>query len=130
MRFTNSTRTNIIEKIDDILVDVINVNVGIAHHKLDELYELISKIEVTPIDSKIKEDVQAKVFRIIAEKLGVYENKVELKSNLINDLGADSIDGVELVMALEDEFDIPITDEEAYKIFTVQDAIDLVEGKL
>ena len=72
-------------------------------------------------------DVTSKVKQIIAEQLGVDEPEIKNESNFIDDLGADSLDTVELVMAFEEEFSIEIPDEEAEKITTVQDAITYIE---
>jgi acyl carrier protein len=68
-----------------------------------------------------------KVKQIIAEQLGVEEDEVTPSSSFVDDLGADSLDTVELVMALEENFDLEIPDEAAEKIRTVQDAIDYIE---
>jgi acyl carrier protein len=72
-------------------------------------------------------EITEKVKQIIAEQLGVEEAEVTLSASFIDDLGADSLDTVELVMALEENFDIEIPDEDAEKIRTVQDAIDYIE---
>ncbi len=71
--------------------------------------------------------VETKVRAIIAEQLGITEDQVRPESSFIEDLGADSLDIVELVMAMEEEFEIEIPDEEAENIKTVQDALDYVK---
>ena len=75
-------------------------------------------------------NVEQKVKSIIAEQLGVSEDEIKTTSSFIEDLGADSLDTVELVMALEDEFECEIPDEEAEKIRTVQQAIEYVSTHL
>ncbi len=72
--------------------------------------------------------IDERVKKIIVEQLGVKEEEVVNSASFVDDLGADSLDTVELVMALEEEFDIEIPDEEAEKITTVQAAIDYVEN--
>ena len=69
---------------------------------------------------------EERVKQIVAEPLGVDEEQVTNEASFIDDLGADSLDTVELVMALEEEFDIEISDEDAEKIQTVQDAVDYI----
>lgn len=69
---------------------------------------------------------EKKVKEIVAEQLGVDEAQVTNEASFMDDLGADSLDTVELVMALEEEFEIEISDEDAEKIQTVQDAIDYI----
>lgn len=72
-------------------------------------------------------EVQDRVIDIVAEQLGVDKDKVTPDTSFVNDLGADSLDTVELVMELEEEFDINIPDEEAEKIQTVGQAIEFIE---
>jgi len=72
-------------------------------------------------------EITKKVTDIIVDKLGVDEKDVTIESSFTNDLGADSLDTVELIMELEKEFDITIPDEEAEKIATVGDAIAFIE---
>ena len=72
--------------------------------------------------------VEEKVKEIIVDQLGVDENQVVASASFIEDLGADSLDTVELVMALEEEFDVEISDEDAEKIYKVQDAIDYINN--
>lgn len=71
-------------------------------------------------------DIEQRVKKIVTEQLGANEADVKNESSFVDDLGADSLDTVELVMALEEEFDCEIPDEEAEKITTVQQAIDYV----
>ena len=68
-----------------------------------------------------------KVKQIISEQLGVDEDEVTTTASFVDDLGADSLDQVELVMALEEKFEIEIPDDDAEKLRTVQDAIDYIE---
>ena len=75
------------------------------------------------------QDVAQKVKKMVAEHLGVEEVKVTEEANFIDDLGADSLDTVELVMAFEEEFGSEISDSEAEKILTVGDAIKFIESK-
>lgn len=71
-------------------------------------------------------DVEQRLKEIIAEQLGISEEEIVPEASFVDDLGADSLDLVELIMALEEEFDMEISDEEAEKILTVQDAITYI----
>ena len=73
-------------------------------------------------------NIEQRVKKIVAEQLGVSEAEVKNESSFVNDLGADSLDTVELVMALEEEFECEIPDEDAEKITTVQQAVDYVNN--
>lgn len=75
-------------------------------------------------------DIEQRVKKIVSEQLGANEADVKNESSFVDDLGADSLDTVELVMALEEEFDCEIPDEDAEKITTVQQAIDYVNANV
>ncbi len=75
-------------------------------------------------------DIIAKVKEIIVDELGVEESEVTMEASFIEDLGADSLDTVELIMKFEEEFDIDIADEEAEKLTTVGKAIEYLKAKL
>ncbi len=75
-------------------------------------------------------DVESRVRAIVVEQLGVKEEEVTIGASFVDDLGADSLDTVELVMALEEEFETEIPDEEAEKITTVQLAVDYINQHL
>ncbi len=77
----------------------------------------------------MNQEILDKVKGIVAEQLDKEEGEIKPESNFANDLGADSLDTVELVMALEEEFDIEIPDEDAEKIITVKDAVTYIEDK-
>jgi len=83
-------------------------------------------LEETTVMSSIDERVK----KIVVEQLGVKEDEVTIEASFVDDLGADSLDTVELVMALEEEFECEIPDEEAEKITTVQQAINYVNANL
>jgi len=73
--------------------------------------------------------IEDRVKKIVVEQLGAKEEEVTNTASFVDDLGADSLDTVELVMALEEEFDCEIKDEEAEKITTIQEAIDFIKAK-
>ena len=75
----------------------------------------------------MSEEISSKVKKIVADHLGIEEAKVTEESSFIDDLGADSLDNVELVMAFEEEFGVEIPDDAAEKIVTVKDAITFIE---
>lgn len=74
--------------------------------------------------------VEERVKKIVVEQLGVNEKEVTNDASFVDDLGADSLDTVELVMALEEEFEVEIQDEEAEKITTIQEAIDYINSQI
>lgn len=76
------------------------------------------------------ENIEQRVKKIVAEQLGVNESEIKIESSFVDDLGADSLDTVEMVMALEEEFECEIPDEEAEKITTVKQAIDYINAHL
>jgi acyl carrier protein len=75
-------------------------------------------------------NTEERVKKIVAEQLGVKEDEVKIEASFVEDLGADSLDTVELVMALEEEFETEIPDEEAEKITTVKLAVDYINANL
>ena len=75
------------------------------------------------------DSTEEKVKKIVMDHLGVEESKISLDSKFIDDLGADSLDTVELVMAFEEQFDIEIPDDAAETILTVQNAVDFIDNK-
>ncbi|GAA6146337.1 MAG: acyl carrier protein [Thalassolituus sp.] len=75
-------------------------------------------------------NIEERVKKIVCEQLGVSEAEVKASSSFVDDLGADSLDTVELVMALEEEFETEIPDEQAEKLTTVQEAIDYIVANL
>jgi acyl carrier protein len=83
-----------------------------------------------PEDLNEMSSVEERVRKIVVEQLGVKEEEVTPEASFVDDLGADSLDTVELVMALEEEFETEIPDEDAEKITTVKQAIDYINGHL
>jgi len=74
--------------------------------------------------------VEEKVKEIIAEQLGLEKEDIQMDASFIDDLGADSLDIVEMIMTIEDEYDVEISDDDAEKISTVQDAINYIKEKM
>jgi len=77
-----------------------------------------------------RDEILKKVKKITSEQLGIDESQITPEAKFVDDLGADSLDTVELVMALEEEFNLEISDEEAEKLTTVQKVIDYIESHL
>lgn len=75
-------------------------------------------------------EIEARVKKIVVEQLGVKEDEVTADASFVDDLGADSLDTVELVMALEEEFETEIPDEDAEKIVTIKDAVNYVMERM
>lgn len=75
-------------------------------------------------------EIEARVKRIVVEQLGVKEDEVTVDASFVDDLGADSLDTVELVMALEEEFETEIPDEDAEKIITIKDAVSYIVQRM
>ena len=73
--------------------------------------------------------IEERVIKMVAEQLGVKDEEIQVSSSFVEDLGADSLDTVELIMALEEEVDAEIPDEEAEKIATVEDAINYINAQ-
>lgn len=75
-------------------------------------------------------EIEARVKKIVVEQLGVKEDEVKVEASFVDDLGADSLDTVELVMALEEEFETEIPDEDAEKIITIKDAVNYIVERM
>ena len=109
--------------------DTSDTFLGIPKDNLDNLKDpILLGPGVFFLDSN--SDIESNVRQIVAEQLGIFEEKITPNSNFIDDLGADSLDTVELIMAFEEEFEIEIPDEEAEKIQTVGDAVNYIESKV
>ena len=95
------------------------------------LVDKVNKISINKITkrNKMSDDISSKVKKIVADHLGIEESKVNEESSFIDDLGADSLDTVVLVMAFEEEFGSEISDSDAEKILTVGDAVKFIENK-
>ena len=85
---------------------------------------------IVELKLKVMSEISSKVVEIIKDRLNVAEKDIELTSSFANDLGADSLDIVELIMGIEEEFDIEIPDEDAEKLTTVEEAMTYVKTKL
>ncbi|MDZ3990567.1 Acyl carrier protein [Pseudomonas sp. Teo4] len=96
------------------------LSINLFTGQLPDICPLGVKTSMSTIEERVK--------KIVAEQLGVKEEEVTVEKSFVDDLGADSLDTVELVMALEEEFETEIPDEEAEKITTVQAAIDYVKN--
>ena len=106
-------------------IQTYNINESIeAKYQMDRSFANLRGGELEKMSS---EEVLEKVKGIIVEQLGVAENAVTMEASFIDDLGADSLDIVELVMALEEEFDIEIPDADAEKVVTVGDVVDYIK---
>jgi acyl carrier protein len=81
-------------------------------------------------ENQVMSTVEDRVRKIVVEQLGVKEEELKNDASFVDDLGADSLDTVELVMALEEEFETEIPDEKAEKITTIQEAIDYIESNM
>uniref|UniRef100_UPI003002FFC1 acyl carrier protein n=1 Tax=Anunuuluaehu liula TaxID=3049639 RepID=UPI003002FFC1 len=116
------------------------VFIQIDHLKADNIIPLVflfftidtghkDKLLIIKVDFMLleKEEITQKVKVIVAQQLGVKEDEVTLNANFANDLGADSLDTVELVMAIEEEFSIEIPDQDAEKIATLDEAIQFIQ---
>ncbi|MCS7165717.1 MAG: acyl carrier protein [Candidatus Calescibacterium sp.] len=77
-----------------------------------------------------RDEIFQKLVKIVSQKLQVHESEIKEDSSFVDDFGADSLDLVELIMKIEEEFGIEISDEQSQKILTVKDAIDFIESKL
>jgi acyl carrier protein len=92
----------------------------LSHYNAAEIFPSGGLRNMSTIEERVK--------KIVAEQLGVKEDEIKPSSSFVDDLGADSLDTVELVMALEEEFECEIPDEDAEKITTVQQAVDYVKA--
>jgi acyl carrier protein len=103
-------------------------NHGHSLHAYDLMVNCCEFKLIALIKENIMSTIEERVKKIILEQLGTQESEVKEEASFVDDLGADSLDTVELVMALEEEFDTEIPDEEAEKITTVKSAIDYINA--
>lgn len=85
---------------------------------------------MSPTDKSVEKNIEKKIKKVIADQLGVDLKELSNAQSYIDDLGADSLDIVELILSLEEEFDLEVPDEDAEKLLTVQDTIDYVRSKI
>jgi acyl carrier protein len=128
------------EEIIKVICTIFDPEIPVNIYELGLIYDVeVSdegdvSIEMTltspncPVAESLPAEVEEKVKDIIVDQLGVDDKQVTTDASFIDDLGADSLDTVELVMALEEEFDVEIPDEDAEKIAKVQDAIDYINN--
>jgi len=90
---------------------------------------LYPNVEENILEEKGVRSMEEKVFQIIAEQLGIDVGEVSLEKNLMDDLGADSLDMVDLVMAFEDQFGVKISDQDLSKIKTVKDVVEAIKQR-
>lgn len=124
------------ETLSEIMDEINNTNYGIAKENVNKLSKIIESYKKdiesrkNLISKNINVEILDKVIEVLSEKLGVFKDKINLDSNIADDLGADSLDQVELIMAYEDVYDIEISDEDAESIKTVKDAVVYLAGKI
>jgi acyl carrier protein len=97
-------------------------------NKLAQTHSIVFIKRGKKLMSTKPQEIEARVKKIVVEQLGVKEDEVTVDASFVDDLGADSLDTVELVMALEEEFETEIPDEDAEKIITIKDAVAYIVG--
>ena len=108
------------------MTNILTYNINVIDFNIEKIKN-IENLRGGELEAMSSEEILEKVKNIIVEQLGVSESSITMEASFIDDLGADSLDIVELIMALEEEFDMEIPDSDAEKVVTVKDVVDYIK---